>query len=164
MNKAASVPKRAFTLIELLVVVGIIGLLMAIALPSMKGARNAARKSQVKVQLNAIKQALEMFRNDVGKYVQSATGNFRDPLFDSSHPDMDNIPTGYTLNDAPLSGAQWLIRGLMGRDLRGYVNPKRARKEGYRDPGYYYDFEGCNTCSQAPREKLAGDRGALASP
>ncbi len=116
-----------FTLIEVLVVVGIIGLLISILLPWLQGARTQARKVKVRGQLNALKQALEAFRNDVGDYPDSAK---RIDLTEIASSGDD--PLGRTVdnagNETILYGAQALPRAMVGRDYRGYVTAKKARK------------------------------------
>ena len=58
--------KRGFTLIELLTAMVIIGILASIALASYTNAQQKSRDSRRKTDLDAIKKALELAKNDTG--------------------------------------------------------------------------------------------------
>lgn len=146
-------PKHhAFTLVELLVVVGIIGLLIGILLPSLRGARISAKNAQTASQLESIQQALEMFNNDVGDYPESAKRV--DPSQDSTLGG-DQGACIDPLDDSFIYGAQSLVYGLMGRDLKGYVIPKRARKfdDSWHPCAWYIDRDDDDP-EDFPRETL----------
>ena len=63
--------KKGFTLIELLVVIGIIGILMALSLIGLSGARESARDAKRKSDLELIRSGLEIYRADCNIYPAS---------------------------------------------------------------------------------------------
>lgn len=60
--------KKGFTLIELLVTISIIGILIAISLFALQGARGVSRDAKRKSDLEAIRAALELYKSDCHKY------------------------------------------------------------------------------------------------
>ena len=60
--------KNGFTLIEIMIAVGIIGLLAAIALPSLRKSRNNAQNAKFINDLRVAKDAVELYATLTGRY------------------------------------------------------------------------------------------------
>lgn len=91
MRQSCPVPKRpsGFTLIELLVVISIIALLVAILLPALRSAREAAKQTQCGSQLRQIGLATHMYAQEYKSTLP--THSFYNYPYAS-----DAIPGGYS--------------------------------------------------------------------
>ncbi|MEW6720181.1 MAG: type II secretion system major pseudopilin GspG [Thermodesulfobacteriota bacterium] len=74
-NPARRLRDRAgFTLIEIMVVIVILGLLAALVVPKLIGRTEEAKKTQARVQIKHIQQALELFKLDNGFFPETDQG------------------------------------------------------------------------------------------
>ncbi|WP_221028844.1 type II secretion system protein [Actomonas aquatica] len=71
--------RRGFSLIEVLTVVVIIGILAAITIPVLSGARASADRAKTKAQFSQWASAMELYRQEYGFYPNIATGGKVDP-------------------------------------------------------------------------------------
>lgn len=66
--------RRGFTLIEIMIVIVILGLLAALVVPKLVGRTEEAKKTQARVQIKNLQQALELFKLDNGFYPSTDQG------------------------------------------------------------------------------------------
>jgi len=66
--------RAGFTLIEIMVVIVILGLLAALVVPKLVGRTEEAKKTQSRVQIKSLQQALELFKLDNGFYPTTEQG------------------------------------------------------------------------------------------
>lgn len=90
---------RAFTLVELLVVIAIIGILIALLLPAVQAAREAARRMQCTNNLKQIGLALHNYANQHREYFPyGAYGGYRHALFSHILPFLEQRTIYDTFN------------------------------------------------------------------
>jgi len=118
--------RSAFTLVELLVVIAIIGVLVALLLPAIQAAREAARRMQCTNNLKQIGLALQNYH--------SATGHFPAAALIEGACCTQPSKTGWSLEILPYMENQNLY-SLLDPDVTiGHINNKRLRES--EAPGY----------------------------
>lgn len=83
--------RSAFTLVELLVVIGVIGVLVAILLPALAGARRSAQATQCASNLRQLGQGWMLYASDAGGFACP----MRMPTFGSPVEDLGNGTSQY---------------------------------------------------------------------
>jgi type IV pilus assembly protein PilA len=109
--------EEGFTLIELLVVIVIIGILLAIAVPSYLGFRSRAQDSAAKSNLRQAVPSAEAYFSDNGYYSNMSTGALKSidsglasPVIISGTPSA----TAYCLADVSATGTTFYFAGPGG--------------------------------------------------
>jgi general secretion pathway protein G len=120
--------QKGFTLIELMIVVAIVGLLAAIAIPSMMSAIDRAKQKRSMADIRAMVMAMQVFEDDYIGYPFGINGptvpnlsNFTDgsgsavivPSLIQTMPDLDGWRYPYQYYSGPSSGRS----GSLGKDV-----------------------------------------------
>ncbi|MGI9455962.1 MAG: DUF1559 domain-containing protein [Aeoliella sp.] len=134
---------KAFTLVELLVVIAIIGILVALLLPAVQSAREAARRAQCLNNLKQMGVAIHNYHSTNKEFppgsmrdLEAGTGNMDDPRF-SPHVRLLPFLEHQPLYDSIDWNAGWecdVHTPLRTKLIPGFVCPS---KEDYETAFYY---------------------------
>ena len=98
--------KKAFTLLEIMIVVVILGLLAALVVPNLIGQGEQAKEKLVCVQMKSLKNALDSFKIQEGRYPTTEEG--LKALIKNPNPQKyKNYPNGGFLGSDKLPKDSW---------------------------------------------------------
>jgi len=132
--KHGGIQGKAFTLVELLVVIAIIGILIALLLPAVQAAREAARNMQCK---NQERQMITAFHNHENQHGIYPTGG------DKPWPMVEHYTSGGQLmegrvNPAEKMGLSWAFQILPYLEKGAYQDITTTAQLREADPGIYF--------------------------
>ena len=112
----AKLERRAFTLVELLVVIAIIGMLIALLLPAVQAAREAARRMQCTNHLKQFGLAIHNFHDNMGGVVPGMIHELRGTFFLLLLPYMEQQAIYDRLGSTPDTAAQRNSKWWLGME------------------------------------------------
>ncbi|CAN5304338.1 type II secretion system major pseudopilin GspG [soil metagenome] len=129
--------EAGYTLTEMLVVIGIIGLIAAVLTPTLMGQMTRARAKAAQLQLKNVSAAVELFKEDVGRYPTAAEGltvlitappsaaNWTGPYVEDANA--LNDPWGQQIQYTPAANGRRYVVKSLGAD--GEVGGKGADRD-----------------------------------
>jgi len=133
--------RRGFTLVELLVVIAIIGILVAVLLPAVQAAREAARRTQCGNNLRQIALAVHNYAGVVGKLPASTivdlntTSTSNNLAWGVHGRILHFIEQGNLYDKVDISQPWDLQAAIHGLKIPIYACPSDPRSSEVRDPG-----------------------------
>jgi prepilin-type N-terminal cleavage/methylation domain-containing protein/prepilin-type processing-associated H-X9-DG protein len=157
--------KSAFTLVELLVVIGIISVLIALLLPALNKAREAAKSVQCLSNMRQIAQGIMMYANDNKGYLPPTSANGRPNPAGATIPYsalLGSPEYGYIGNPDVFFCPDRLNMGLDGEVIAGvHAAMKQASSQSPRagayDLNWAYVSYAANVFGCMPKESLFED-------
>lgn len=118
---------QAFTLIELLVVISIIGVLAAVSIFGLSGARESARDARRKSDLELVKAGLELYRADCNVYPSAITFDGSWDLVGTGTPTACAVSNTYITDvpDDPIAASRDYDYRTVGNGYELYASLER---------------------------------------
>ena len=116
--------RQAFTLVELLVVITIIGILIALLLPAVQAAREAARRGQCTNNLKKIGVALHGFVDSNGRFPPGGSNDKR-PF--GTHPTGTGWGSSWAVYVLPYMDQATVYEKLLLNGSSGYNHPTNSQ-------------------------------------
>jgi len=142
--------RSAFTMIELMVSISVIAVLMGIALPALRMARESGRRAVCLANLHTFGQAFQMYRDDHGGALPYAHGSVYNIIYSWTDP-LDDLMPYLDGVSAPSVGPDGVV--ITGPPFRCPSDPGVADESGMSygyGPG---EFMGTRPAAESTKER-----------